>query len=183
MSDFPKMMAKALRFAVRKHGDQRYGSRPYKFHLLAVQSVAFEHEVTDPDILISTLLHDTIEDTDATHEEVAAFFGERVANLVDAVSNVEFHPETGKKLKNRKQKALFTYPRIAACPGAVTLKLCDRVANVRMCWQEAVEKDRGKLGMYKREYGAFRKALRADEPEGPNIHLWSALDQMLYWEH
>ena len=46
-----------------------------------------------------------------------------------------------------------------------------------------VEKDRGKLGMYKREYGAFRKALRADEPEGPNIHLWSALDQMLYWEH
>lgn len=177
---------KARDYAIRMHGDQRYGAKPYSFHLDSVRGVAFEFGIIDEDILVSTLLHDTVEDTEATREDIEHRFGPRVASLVWAVTNVSYHPETGKKL-NRKQKGIFTYPKITGTEGAVALKLCDRVANVRSCWVEAQHQDANRrnkslLGMYKGEYGAFRKALSPHQQDDITERLWEELDRLLVWE-
>lgn len=165
-------------FSIENHGEQRYGFKPYVFHLYAVMSVAFEFGIIDEDILIATMLHDVVEDTDVTRETVQLYFGPRVGDLVYAVSN-----EPG---KNRKEKHKKTYLKIVAIPGAIKLKLADRIANVRSCWNEAKEQDASKrnkslLGMYKKEYGGFRKALRND-PDETELLMWNELDRLLAWE-
>ena len=161
-------VARARAFAVEAHGDQRYGEEPYVVHLEAVHATAVEFGVTDAPTLIAAWLHDVVEDTDVTREQVAAEFGDAVATLVHAVTN-----EPG---SNRKERAKLTYPKIASTPGAVRLKLADRIANVRAC----LETRSGLLRMYQREYRKFRGALCRDgDPiEGA---MWAELDALLEW--
>jgi (p)ppGpp synthase/HD superfamily hydrolase len=172
----------SLRFAAEAHveaGD-RYGHLPYKFHLLAVLSVLFEFGETNREILVAAPLHDVVEDTPVTKEQVAALFGSRVAALVDAVSDPPGH-------KNRKTRKAAAYPRMKVVGGAVILKLADRIANVRSCWAEATANKQNKslLGMYKKEYGGFRKALRPafgiGHPSATEQAMWNELDHLLAW--
>lgn len=182
-SDLARVQS-AIAMAVRAHGDQRYGPNPYKVHLLEVLSVGFEFGVTDAPVLTAAPLHDAIEDTDLSKAKIEAAFGTRVANIVDAVSDPPGY-------KNRKERKAAAYPRIAAVPGAVTLKLMDRIANVRSCWREAQAEKAAKslLGMYKKEHGGFRKALRvrvspsgvAREPFGPEAAMWDEIDRLVAW--
>lgn len=175
---------RALEFASARHeqAGNRYGEHPYKFHLLAVLSVAFEFSIADPVILVACPLHDTIEDTPTTREELAVEFGSRVAELVWRVTN-ETHGPDGVKLAHRKAKQVHTYPKIAASDQARQLKLCDRIANVRACWAIAPSNRRSKslLGMYKDEYGAFRKALHGQGTE-QEVKLWAELDWLMAWQ-
>lgn len=169
---------RARGFAAEHHGDQKYGHKPYLYHLDAVLSVAFEFGITDEDIIIATLLHDVVEDTEVTREQVSERFSNRVGDLVYAVTN-----EPG---KNRKVRAKKTYPKILGIEGAVKLKLADRIANVRSCWLEAQEQDANKrnkslIGMYKKEYGGFRKALKQDL-DSVESAMWNELDKLLAWE-
>lgn len=191
----------ALIWASKRHADrkQRYGSKPYQFHLLAVLSVLFEFGITDEPTLIAALLHDTEEDTidyspdgkpdpnvlKAFHEEIKDKWGERVKELVSCVTN-ETHNSFGEKLKDRRQKGAATWPKIARDPQARLLKLADRIANVRSCWQELQHQDmnrrnKSKLGMYQKEYAAFRKALRPNTPTDLELSMWIELDRLLAW--
>jgi len=108
----------------------RYGEGPYTTHLDEVRSVAFEFGITDEDILVATLLHDVVEDTALDETDIIEQFGGRVGVLVDAVTDPSGYP-------NRKTRKAAAYPRITAAPGAVKLKLADRIANVRSCWRVA----------------------------------------------
>lgn len=170
-------LAQARYFAAKAHHEQRYGSKPYVAHLDEVLSVAFQFYVTDEDILVATMLHDVVEDTEIKLECIQKQFGVRVAELVNAVTN-----EQG---KTRKERNILTYPKIRTVNGATTLKLCDRIANVRNCWMESENFDANKrsksmLGMYKKEYGAFRKALKVDN-DSNNTQLWLELDRLMAW--
>lgn len=175
----------AVDMARAAHGDQRYGPDPYSTHLLAVLSVGFEFGVRDPAVMVAAPLHDAIEDTDLTKGAIRTVFGLRVAEIVDAVSDPP-------GFKNRKERKAAAYPRMVDVPGAVALKLMDRIANVRSCWLEAgAEKNaKSKLGMYKKEYGGFRKALRVRpgptgvmrEPFGAEAAMWAELDRLLAWK-
>jgi guanosine-3',5'-bis(diphosphate) 3'-pyrophosphohydrolase len=172
-------ICRSLRFATVKHGDQRYGAHAYTFHLLAALSVAFEFGVTDEIVLVAIPLHDTEEDTDTTRRELTGEFGKQVESVVWRVTN-----EPG---KNRKIRALATYPKIAESRRARLVKLCDRIANTRSCWEEAKDLDankrnKSKLGMYRKEYGGFRKALRPLVPTGPETAMWAELDRLMAWE-
>ena len=166
--------------AAHERAGDRYGPDPYTIHLLSVLSVCFEFGLTDRGILVAAPLHDAIEDTDVTKEQVAEQFGKRVADLVDAVSDPPGHP-------NRKSRKAAAYPRMKAVGGAVLLKLADRIANVRSCWSEAKADKRNKslLGMYKKEYGGFRKALRPafgiGHPSASEQAMWAELDRLLAW--
>jgi len=171
-------LKEALRYASVAHekaGD-RYGPDPYKVHLLAVLSVAFEFEVTEFAVLVACPLHDVIEDTAVTLADVKMRYGSRVAALVDAVSDPIGY-------KNRKERKAAAYPRIKAVPSATVLKLADRIANVRSCWNEAKAEKRNKslLGMYKKEYGSFRKALKGKEVDKVELVMWAELDRLLAW--
>jgi (p)ppGpp synthase/HD superfamily hydrolase len=134
----------ARAFAVEKHGGQRYGDRPYVVHLEAVRAVLADFGY-DGTLAVAAWLHDTVEDTDATREEISARFGEEVAALVWAVTG------TG---ETRKERNAAAYAKMRAHPPAAVLKLADRIANV-----EASRTRPDKLAMYRSELDGFTRAL------------------------
>ncbi len=148
-------------FASVKHAGQTYGSGlPYTHHLNDVEKVLIRFGIVDDDFGNAAWLHDTEEDTETKNKEIAEMFGDRVAELVRAVTNEEG--------ANRKVRAALTYPKIRNCPGAVCLKLADRIANVE---------HGGKLvEMYIKEYEDFRRALYT---QGEYEDMWAHLDKLL----
>ena len=117
--------------AARWHGDQRRPTGvPYVEHLLeALEAAVRGAGVTDPDVLAAVLLHDTVEDTDATVADVQERFGPRVAELVDWVTM----PSTDGMGRQARRAAKTAYLRRLrdAPPEAQVVKLADRVSNVQ----------------------------------------------------
>jgi GTP pyrophosphokinase len=122
-------VAAAVDFAVRFHGDQqRPTGVPYLEHLLeAVEVLVRGPGVTDPDVLCAAVLHDVVEDTPCTIEQVRAAFGDRVADLVGWVTM----PEPASRADREAVKKAYL-KRLADAPDdAVTVKLADRASNVQ----------------------------------------------------
>jgi len=117
------LLEKAKEYASAKHEGQKYGDQPYLFHLAQVVQTLIEHGVQDENTLVSAWLHDVLEDTSTTVEELTNEFGADTAVIVFAVTD-----EPGKSRKERHER---TYPKTAATPKAGILKLGDRVANVK----------------------------------------------------
>lgn len=114
---------------------------------------------------LAAWLHDTIEDTDATREDIAARFDHAVADLVWAVTGVG---------KNRKERNADAYAKIRVAQScfrpAANLKLADRIANV-----EASKNAPDKLAMYRKEWPGFRAALNGLGMPS----LWERLERAL----
>ena len=122
-------VARAVEFAVRYHGDQtRPTGAPYTEHLLeALEVLVRGVGVTDPDILQAAVLHDVVEDTPCTIDDVRREFGARVAELVGWVTKPA--PEEGSDRRAAKQAYLG---RLKDAPAdAVLVKLADRASNVQ----------------------------------------------------
>ena len=121
------LVLKAAQFAALKHKDQlRKGSDeiPYIVHLVSTALLIAEvGGVNDPDILAAALLHDTIEDTDTTAEELTAAFGEKVCRLVEEVSD-------DRSLAKAVRKRLQIEHAPELSPEAVLIKLADKISNV-----------------------------------------------------
>lgn len=117
--------------AARWHGDQlRPTGVPYMEHLLeALEVLVCGARVSDPDVLVATLLHDAVEDTPATLQDVEEAFGPAVAELVDWVTK----PGTGDQGRAARRAAKAAYlRRLRSAPRqAVLVKLADRVSNVQ----------------------------------------------------
>lgn len=133
---------KAILFAEQAHQGQQYGLYPYIYHPKQVAEIA-EEIGFDEDTIVACILHDVIEDTPISYNDVKKEFGEDVAEIVYAVTD-----ELG---RNRKERHDKTYPKIKANPKAIATKLCDRIANVR----EAKESGSKMLSMYKKEHLEF----------------------------
>lgn len=170
MSQVP-IYAAAREFAFDAHEGQMYGDKPYITHVLAVVAVArdFRIDLLGDEYIQACFLHDVVEDTDIGVDEISEKFGPRVAELVAAVSCV--------KGLTRKEKFKEAYPRIRATKGAVLVKLCDRIANVR----SSISKGGSLLSMYTKEYGEFRVQLM-DSEDTVARPLWAELDQLLGFE-
>jgi (p)ppGpp synthase/HD superfamily hydrolase len=122
-------VGQAVAFASGHHGDQRRPTgAPYIEHLLeALEVLARGAGVTDPDILCAAVLHDVVEDTECTLNDVAATFGPRVAELVGWVTIPEPAPGQDKaSVKEEYLRGLTAAPR-----DAVLVKLADRASNVQ----------------------------------------------------
>jgi GTP pyrophosphokinase len=122
-------VAKAVQFAVRHHGDQtRPTGAPYAEHLLeALEVLVRGAGVTDPEILQAAVLHDVVEDTPCSLDDVRLAFGGRVAELVGWGTKPE--PAAGVDRKAAKEAYLS---RLQDAPDdAVQVKLADRVSNVQ----------------------------------------------------
>lgn len=134
-ADLAERLGPAARAAIEWHGDQqRPTGVPYVEHLLEALEVAVRGAgVTDPEILAAILLHDTVEDTDATINEVEERFGPVVAELVDWVTK----PPAASADRNARRAAKAAYLRrlADAPPEAIGVKLADRVSNVQRIWQ------------------------------------------------
>lgn len=118
----------AVHFAAEKHRLQTRKDEdesPYVNHVIQVAEVlARVGGVTDLDVLVAAVLHDTVEDTRTTREELAECFNERVASLVQKVSD----DKTLSK-EERKRLAVEHAPELPF--EAKLIKLADRICNVR----------------------------------------------------
>ena len=121
-------LLKALHFAADKHRDQRrkdVGASPYINHPIEVaELLARVGGVTDLVTLQGAILHDTIEDTNTTPEELEAEFGPEVRRVVEEVTD-------DKKLPKEDRKRLQIEHAPHASERAKHVKLADKVSNVR----------------------------------------------------
>ena len=126
MSNLAKLLRAAC-FAAKKHaGQKRKGANeePYLNHPLEVANLlANVGKIEDYDILIAALLHDTIEDTGTTREELTELFGERVCNYVLEVTDDKSLPK-----QTRKRLQIEHAPHLS--PGAKQIKLGDKISNI-----------------------------------------------------
>lgn len=118
----------AANFAAKKHAQQKRKGElgePYMNHLLEVAELvaASSHEL-DTNLVIAALLHDTVEDTDVTLQELEESFGSDVAGLVAEVTDDRALPKEARK-KVQVETAHKKSKR------AQTLKLADKISNLR----------------------------------------------------
>lgn len=160
------MQQQARFFAISVHGDQKYGDYPYSHHLDAVAKLA---EPYGDDAIVVAYLHDTVEDTNATLQEIENQFGTKIAACVALLTD-----EAGANRKERKAK---TYAKLAVVQGAnelaLIVKTADRLANVRAC---IADKKTSLWALYQSEHPVFRPA--AHRP-GLCESLWAELDELL----
>ncbi|HQT82771.1 MAG TPA: HD domain-containing protein [Candidatus Paceibacterota bacterium] len=121
---------KAIQFAARKHHGQFRVEKepsPYITHLFSVALLVAEDGAHD-DVVTAALLHDTLEDTDTTREELVSMFNERVTELVESVS--EMKEKDGKKLDWKERKADYLARLENADEDAIRIAIADKVDNV-----------------------------------------------------
>jgi guanosine-3',5'-bis(diphosphate) 3'-pyrophosphohydrolase len=123
-----RLVSEGADFAARRHsGQQRKGrgNEPYVNHLAEVANLlSIATEGTDATLVAAGWLHDTIEDTPTTQEELAEKFGERVAALVAEVTDDMTLPKD-----QRRQRQIVDSPRKS--PGAKLIKIADKISNIR----------------------------------------------------
>jgi len=123
-----KRLLKALAFAAHKHRDQRrkdVESSPYINHPIALANILCnEGHVTDTNVICAALLHDTVEDTDTTPEELQREFGGEIRAIVMDVTD----DKTLEKAE-RKQRQIEHAAHISE--QAKLVKLADKISNLR----------------------------------------------------
>lgn len=158
----------AKKFASIAHAEigQTYDGKPYSVHLDAVVEMLMNFGETDKALLAAGYLHDVVEDVGVKISTIEDLFGPKVAALVGALTD-----EPGENRKERKAK---TYPKIRGCPGAVQLKLADRIANI----QNGIETGNKRMFlMYRKEQPDFEKNLRVD-PSAVEQAMWNHLNHL-----
>jgi guanosine-3',5'-bis(diphosphate) 3'-pyrophosphohydrolase len=122
------LLIKALRFSAEKHRHQRrkdQAESPYINHPIEVAQLLWDvGGVRDVNVLLAALLHDTIEDTQTSPEEIRGLFGEEVLSLVLEVTD-------DKSLPKAERKRLQIEDATSHSTGAKLIKLADKACNVR----------------------------------------------------
>jgi guanosine-3',5'-bis(diphosphate) 3'-pyrophosphohydrolase len=139
-ADVVARVARAVQFATGHHGDQRRKTGvPYLEHLLeAVQILVQGAGVCDPDVLVAAVLHDVVEDTPCTLDEITAAFGPRAAELVSWVTMPERGPgEDASAVREAYLRRLRLAP-----DDAILVKLADRMSNVQTLRNLAPDRQR-----------------------------------------
>lgn len=117
-------------YAAQKHrGQLRKSGEPYLSHPLNVAYILAQMNM-DVDTVIGGLLHDTVEDTDATFEEISNLFGEEVAFIVDGVTKIgkiEFKSQQEKQAENFRKMLVSMSKDVRV----ILIKLADRLHNMR----------------------------------------------------
>jgi len=121
---------RAYVFAMKAHGAQKRASGdPYFSHPIEVAGILTQYKV-DTATIVTALLHDTIEDTEATHADIEQMFGEETARLVDGVTKltrINFVSDKAKQAENFRKFLLAMSEDIRV----LLVKLADRLHNMR----------------------------------------------------
>ncbi len=120
---------KAFELALSAHeGMRRKSGEPYIFHPLAVARIAAEEIGLGTTSIICALLHDVVEDTDTTLDEISEMFGQKVADIIDGLTKIAGVFETNSPQAENYRKMLLT---LANDVRVILIKLCDRLHNMR----------------------------------------------------
>jgi GTP diphosphokinase / guanosine-3',5'-bis(diphosphate) 3'-diphosphatase len=149
-------IGRARAFAIRAHGAQmrKYSEQPYVVHLDGVVRILQSFGITAPPLLAAAYLHDTVEDTDASIEDILKAFGEEIAELVYWLTDAE----QGK----RKVRKLMSAWRLGRAPfNAKLIKLADFIDNT----QDICRHDRHFAPVYLREKAKILAMMARSEGE------------------
>ena len=158
----------ARAMAIEAHGNQRYGEKPYIYHLDQVAGLVGAWGNTAE---VIAYLHDTLEDTNLSVRTVRDSFGFLVADCVQALTD-----DSG---ENRRERKKWTYERLSKIHGesdiaiALVVKSADRLANVTNCVDNGNER---LLRMYQGEQEDFRRAVWR---KGLNGVMIDAIERLL----
>lgn len=160
------------------HGQLRKSGEPYIIHPIAVAEIVADLEL-DTDSVIAALLHDCIEDTETTHQEIAKRFGEPVATLVEGVTKLtkmQYVTKEEEQMENLRKM----FMAMAQDIRVILIKICDRLHNMRTMQYQSPKKQREKsletmeiyapiahrLGMQKLKWELEDLSLRYLDPVG-----------------
>ena len=133
------LINRAVDYANKKHAVQkRKDGSPYIIHPLAVAQIVTEMGL-DQDAILGALLHDCIEDTDASHEEIERLFGPTVAELVEGVTKLtraNFSSTEQAQMENLRKMFMAMSKDIRV----VLIKIADRLHNMRTMQYQTPEK-------------------------------------------
>ena len=123
------IIRKAFDLALEAHKPMRRKSgEPYIYHPIAVAKIAAEEIGLGTTSIVCALLHDVVEDTDITLEEIEAQFGSKVANIIDGLTKISGVFDTSSPQAENFRKMLLT---MANDVRVILIKLCDRLHNMR----------------------------------------------------
>ncbi len=185
-----QQIRQAYEFARDLHGPQlRKDGSPFITHPLAVAQIVAEELHLDSESIEAALLHDTIEDTDATHEQLAKLFSPTVADLVEGVSKLTRVHYTSKEeeLMENLRKMLMAMSKDIR---VILIKISDRLHNMRTMEYQTPEKQKQKsfetmeiyapiahrLGMQKMKWELEDLSLKYLDPVGYR-EITEALDE------
>jgi guanosine-3',5'-bis(diphosphate) 3'-pyrophosphohydrolase len=164
-----ELILHALEFAAHKHRDQRrkdVHASPYINHPIALANILVnEADIHDPEVICAALLHDTIEDTQTTADELEAEFGAVVRDIVLEVTDDKLLPKT-------ERKRLQIEHASQASPKAKLVKLADKISNLR---DIAASPPASWSLTRQQEYFEWAKAV-IDGVRGANAKLEAAFD-------
>lgn len=128
MTNDLSIIFKALDFAAKKHRDQRRmdeDATPYINHPIELAELLVnEGNISDTNVLAAAILHDTVEDTETTPQELEKLFGFEIANIVMEVTD-------DKKLPRTERKRLQIENAAHCSKSAKLVKLADKICNLR----------------------------------------------------
>ena len=134
----------AFEFAAKAHGPQmRKDGSPFISHPLAVAQIVAEELHLDSESIEVALLHDTIEDTSATHEDISHLFSPTVADLVEGVSKltrVHYTSKEEEQMENLRKMLMAMSKDIRV----ILIKISDRLHNMRTMEYQTPEKQKQK---------------------------------------
>ena len=173
-----KRIEKAYLFAAKRHETQkRKSGEPYIIHPVAVAGLIAEIGL-DTDAIIAALLHDCLEDTATSYQEIVTEFGDTIAELVEGVTKltrVEYSTLEEQQMENLRKMFLAMSKDIRV----ILIKICDRLHNMRTMQYQKPEKQKSKsmetmeiyaplahrLGMQKIKWELEDCALKYLDPE------------------
>ena len=125
------IITKAFNFARQAHkGVKRLSGEPYIMHPIAVAQIASEEMGLGSTSICSALLHDVVEDTDYTVEDISNIFGPKIAQIVDGLTKISggiFGEQASAQAENFKKLLLTMSDDIRV----ILIKICDRLHNMR----------------------------------------------------
>ncbi len=134
----------AFEYADRCHeGQKRKSGEPYIIHPLAVAQIVAEELKLDSESIEAALLHDVIEDTEATHEDVARLFSPTIADLVEGVSKltrIQYATKEDEQMENLRKMLMAMSKDIRV----ILIKVSDRLHNMRTMEYQSPEKQKQK---------------------------------------
>ena len=180
----------AYEYAAAHHaGQNRKDGSPFITHPLAVAQIVAEELHLDTESIVAALLHDTIEDTSATHEEISKLFSPTVADLVEGVSKltrVHYTSKEEEQMENLRKMLIAMAKDIRV----ILIKISDRLHNMRTMEYQTPEKQKQKsfetmeiyapiahrLGMQKMKWELEDLSLKYLDPVGYR-EITEALDE------
>ena len=176
------IITKAFNFARQAHkGVRRLSGEPYIMHPIAVAQIACEEVGLGSTSICAALLHDVVEDTDYTTEDLANIFGPKIAQIVDGLTKISggiFGEQASAQAENFKKLLLTMSEDIRV----ILIKICDRLHNMRTLASQPANKQykiagetlyiyaplANRLGLYKIKSELENLSFQYEHPEQYN---------------